>query len=284
MNRSISRLTEKIARSGTRSELRDSTEHNGSGNNQSRPQSDRAVVVMDRHRRKMASSESLDQGLTSALLAQDKEFARILREVDDISKNLKSNPEDTQALSGALRRTVLCAIKQSLLDRELRSLALTDDLTCLFNRRAFYALATQQLKVVRRRGRGLLLFFADVDHLKEINDTYGHREGDMALVRIANAMEQTFRDSDILARLSGDEFAVLALEASSRDQHAILSRLHEQIQNVSAEESRYKLSVSVGMVRFDPRHDPSLGVLLAEADRAMYKEKKNHPKPWISRP
>src|SRR4029077_20951716 len=110
------------------------------------------------------------------------------------------------------RRTVLCAVKQSLLDRELRSLALTDDLTCLYNRRAFFALATQQLKVMRRRGLGLLLFFADVDHLKEINVTYGHREGDLALIRTANALEQTFRDSDIVARLSGDEFAVLALE------------------------------------------------------------------------
>ncbi len=174
--------------------------------------------------------ESLDEGLTSALLAQDKELTRILQEVDNISKDLKSSSPDTQALNNALQRTVLCAIKQSLLDRELRSLALTDDLTCLYNRRAFYALANQQLKVARRRGNSLLLFFADVDHLKNINDTYGHMEGDLALVRAADALEQTFRNSDILARLSGDEFAVVALEASSEDRDAILLRLKHRIQ------------------------------------------------------
>lgn len=224
--------------------------------------------------------ESLDEGLTSALLAQDKELTRILQEVDNISKDLKSSSPDTQALNNALQRTVLCAIKQSLLDRELRSLALTDDLTCLYNRRAFYALANQQLKVARRRGNSLLLFFADVDHLKNINDTYGHMEGDLALVRAADALEQTFRNSDILARLSGDEFAVVALEASSEDQDAILLRLKHRIQKVSAEEQRYELSMSVGMVRFDPKHDASLGDLLSRADRAMYEEKRNRPSRW----
>lgn len=248
----------------------------------------RRVLEIDRategHDRPMDSAPGPENSLTSALLSQDKGLEQILREVDGLAKAIrKSDSPDAQALSGALRRTVLCAVKQSLLDRELRSLALTDDLTCLYNRRAFFALATQQLKMMRRKGRGLLLFFADVDHLKDINDTYGHREGDLALVRTANALEQTFRDSDIVARLSGDEFAVLALEASSGDQDAILRRLETKLALVSAEEDRYKLSVSVGMVRFDPKHDLMLGDLLSKADQAMYAEKKNHPKPWIAR-
>jgi diguanylate cyclase (GGDEF)-like protein len=240
--------------------------------------------VTEGHDRPMSSVPGLEKTLASALLAQDKGLEQILREVDSLAKTFqKSDSRDAHALSGALRRTVLCAVKQSLLDRELRSLALTDDLTSLYNRRAFFALATQQLKVMRRRGRGLLLFFADVDHLKDINDTFGHREGDLALVRTANALEQTFRDSDIVARLSGDEFAVLALEASSGDQDAILHRLQDKLAEVSAEEDRYKLSVSVGMVRFDPKHDLMLGELLSKADRAMYAEKKNHPKSWTTR-
>jgi len=242
----------------------------------------RRVLVMGRH--KINSLESLDEGLTSALLSQDKDLARILKEVDNISKNLKSNSPDPQAISGALHRTVLCAIKQSLQDRELRSLALTDDLTCLYNRRAFYALATQQIRVMRRKGHELLLFFADVDNLKNINDLYGHREGDIALIRTADALEQTFRNSDIIARLSGDEFAVLALEASSQDQDSILRRLEEHLQKASAEEPRYKLSLSVGMARFDPKQDVSLGDLLSKADRAMYEEKKTHPKMLMSWP
>jgi diguanylate cyclase (GGDEF)-like protein len=243
--------------------------------------SDRGVLVMRRHDH-TTTQESLDESLASALLAQDKDLAQILQEVDKISKNLKSNSVDTQALSGALHRTVLCAIKQSLLDRELRSLALTDDLTCIYNRRAFYALAAQQLKVARRMGRGLLLFFADVDNLKNINDTFGHREGDVALIRAADALEQTFRNSDILARLGGDEFAVLALDASSQDQDAILRRLDQQLKAVSAEEPRYKLSLSMGMARFEPKAQNSLADLLSMADRAMYEEKKAHPKAWMT--
>jgi len=166
----------------------------------------------------------------------------------------------------------------------LELLALMDDLTRLYNRRAFHALSTQQFKVMRRKGQGLLLFFADVDHLKNINDTYGHREGDLALVRAADALERTFRDSDILARLGGDEFAVLALEASCEDQDAILRRLEGHLQKLSAEEPRYKLSLSVGAARFDPKDSVSLGDLLAKADRAMYEQKNTRSKPWMSRP
>jgi two-component system cell cycle response regulator len=228
--------------------------------------------------------ESLNSKLTSALVAHDSELAQILREVENISKNLESNPRNTEALSSALRRTVLCAMKQSLLDAELRSLALTDDLTGVYNRRAFHALAGQQLRLARRNGRELLLFFADVDHLKTINDTYGHREGDRALERVADSLERTFRNSDIIARLSGDEFAVLALEASSRDRDAILRRLQEHILEVSPREGRYKLSLSVGMVKFDPRRDVSLADLLSRADRAMYEEKRSASRAWIARP
>jgi diguanylate cyclase (GGDEF)-like protein len=229
-------------------------------------------------RRKPCSVDSLDSVLSSALLTQDKELAGILHEVDEISKSLKSATPDNRALSDTLQRTVLCALKQSLLDKELRSLALTDDLTCLYNRRAFLALATQQLKVARRKGQALLLFFADVDNLKEINDSYGHREGDLVLVRTADALERTFRDSDILARLGGDEFGVLALDASSLNQEVILRRLERTLRNSNADESRYQLSLSVGVARFDSKSCISLGELIAQADEAMYEEKRAHQK------
>ncbi|MFI5070739.1 MAG: GGDEF domain-containing protein [Terriglobales bacterium] len=232
----------------------------------------------------MQFRKSLDEGLTPELLSQDKDLAIILQEVGEITKALKSSAPGIQALSEALHRSVLCAIKRSLLDREFRSLALVDDLTRLYNRRAFNALAAQQLKVMRRKAQGLLLFFADVDHLKTINDTYGHREGDLALVRAADALERTFRNSDILARLGGDEFAVLALEASCQDQDAILRRLEGHLQEASAEEPRYKLSLSAGVARFDPKHNLSLADLLARADRAMYEQKSTHPRMWMRRP
>ncbi len=220
----------------------------------------------------------------SALLSVDENLASILQEVDEITKKLKSIAPDTQDLGEALHRSVLCAIERSVVDREFRSLAMVDDLTRLYNRRAFYALAAQQLKVMRRKAQGLLLFFADVDRLKNINDTYGHREGDLALVRTADALERTFRNSDIVARLGGDEFAVLALEASCQDQDAILRRLESHLQDASTEESRYKLSLSAGVARFDPKHNVSLADLLARADRAMYEQKSTNPKMWMSHP
>jgi diguanylate cyclase (GGDEF)-like protein len=220
---------------------------------------------------------SLDEMLSAGLLTQDKQLAGILQEVQDISRSLQTDAANYRTLSRALRRTVLCALKCSLLDRELRSLALTDDLTGLYNRRAFFALASQQLKVGRRKGQEFLLFFADVNRLKDINDCYGHREGDLELIRAAHALRQTFRDSDVIARLGGDEFAVLALEASSQGGKAILNRLEESLRGAAASESRCELSLSVGVARFDPKHPVSLEALLAEADHAMYKEKRNRP-------
>ena len=162
--------------------------------------------------------------------------------------------------------------------RELRYLALTDDLTCLYNRRGFFAAATHQLKLARRNAQGLLLFFCDVDNLKTINDSYGHREGDLAIIRAADALERTFRGSDILARLGGDEFAVLAMEASTQSEEVILLRLEKNLKKSNANQSRYEMSLSVGLARFDPKHPVSLGALMAQADRAMYEEKRNHPR------
>lgn len=224
--------------------------------------------------RKTGSRKWEVKRLTTCLLGQDKTLTNILQDLDDIAKTLESGPVDTQALQDTLQRTVLCALKQSIVDREIRSLALTDDLTSLYSRRAFFALATQQIRLVRRKSQGLLLFFADVDNLKEINDRYGHREGDLALIRVANALQRTFRNSDILARLGGDEFAILALEASCEDEGVILGRLEKQVRESSVKESRYALSLSVGMARFDPERCASLGDLLAKADEAMYGIKK----------
>jgi diguanylate cyclase (GGDEF)-like protein len=228
------------------------------------------------HRPKDASSvKTVDEILLSALLAQDKELSHILDEVDEVSKTSSSGSPTTQALSKTLQRTVLCAVKQSLLDRELRSLALTDDLTGFYNRRAFLALATQQLRVAIRKDQELLLFFADVDYLKDINDTSGHREGDLALIRTADVLEQTFRSSDILARLGGDEFAVLALETSSQNEDVILRRLKKKLKASNADQTRYRLSLSIGAARFDPVHPVSLGELLTQADQSMYKQKRD---------
>jgi len=232
----------------------------------------RRVVSMSRKTR--SSQEGLEDSLASALQAADAELGHILREVDGISRILRSTRPDAPTLRAAVHPAVWCALKQALLDRELRCLALTDDLTCLYNRRGFFAAATQQLKLARRNGQGLLLLFCDLDDLKRINDSFGHSEGDRALVRASDALEQTFRASDILARLGGDEFVVVALEESAQAQEIVLQRLRKSLRKQNAGESRYELSMSVGVARFDPKSPVTLGELMAQADKAMYEQKR----------
>lgn len=211
--------------------------------------------------------EGLEEMLSSALLASDSELGQILQEVDTISETLRTNSKDPQTLRIACHPAVWRAVRQAMLDRELRSLALTDDLTCLYNRRGFFAAATQQLKLALRNAQDLCLLLLDVDKLKKINDSYGRREGDLALIHAADALEQAFRGSDILARLGGDEFVVLAFWAPGRGADAVLQRLRKSLKKVTASESRYELSLSVGLARFDPRQPVSLGELIALAEK-----------------
>lgn len=241
------------------------------------------VLSMDRSK-SAREGESLEEMLSSAMLAEDSELDGIVREIDQITNTLRSNESDTKALTQALNRAVLCAVKQALVDRELRSLALTDDMTGLYNRRGFLASATHHLRLARRNNEALLLFFADVNDLKDINDSYGHREGDLAIIRTADALEQTFRDSDILARLSGDEFAVLAAEASSQNEDAIRERLQHNLKKSNDSESPYELSISIGVARFDPSNPCSLAELMGQADRIMYEQKRNRRGPVVKSP
>jgi diguanylate cyclase (GGDEF)-like protein len=214
--------------------------------------------------------DDLFQGLFSEA---NRELASLLRDVrTEAHGTLPSGTRDQQ-LSELLMRAVRCAAKQYMLQAELGNLALTDELTGLYNRRGFMALAERQWKLGRRSGRGMLLFVMDVDHLKHINDSFGHLEGDRALKRTAEVLEQTFRDSDVVARLGGDEFGVLAIEASGHSEATIKARLLECLKSNNAKESAYQISLSLGLARFDAAGRTSIGELMAKADQAMYEHK-----------
>jgi diguanylate cyclase (GGDEF)-like protein len=155
-----------------------------------------------------------------------------------------------------------------------RSLALVDDLTSLFNRRGFSLLAGQQIKLSDRQQKGMLLVYVDLDGLKQLNDKYGHQEGDMALITVAKILKDTFRESDIIARIGGDEFVILAIEASLAVSDILASRLQDNIQHYNTiTKHPYKLSLSVGFSYYDPENPHSIEELIAEADRYMYEEK-----------
>jgi len=215
--------------------------------------------------------DDLFEGLFSEA---NRELASLLRDVRTEAHGTLPSGTRNQQLSELLMRAVRCAAKQYMLQAELGNLALTDELTGLYNRRGFMTLAERQLKLGRRSGRGMLLFVMDVDRLKQINDSFGHLEGDRALKSTAEVLEQTFRDSDVVARLGGDEFAVLAIEASGHSEATIRARLFDCLKSNCAKESPYQISLSLGLARFDSGGRISIGELMAKADQAMYEHKK----------
>jgi diguanylate cyclase (GGDEF)-like protein len=204
----------------------------------------------------------------------NREFGRLLRDVRSKTNGRQLGDTPNQWMSKLLMRAMRCAAKQYILQAELGNLALTDELTGLYNRRGFMALGERHLKLASRSGRELLLFFVDVDGLKGINDSLGHSEGDRVLKRTAEGLEKTFRDSDVIARMGGDEFAVLAIEASGHSESTIKARLWEYVKSMNATESRYALSLSLGVARFDSSKRSSIVDLMVQADRAMYEQKR----------
>ncbi|HEV8074665.1 MAG TPA: GGDEF domain-containing protein [Candidatus Acidoferrum sp.] len=204
----------------------------------------------------------------------NRELASLLQDVRKVQDDPLLDDGQTGRMKKLMMRAVQCAAKQYMLQAELGNLALTDELTGLCNRRGFMAIAERQLKIGHRTGRGILLFFLDIDGMKHINDSFGHGEGDLTLKRTAKALKMTFRDSDVIARLGGDEFAVLAIEASDNSEAAIRARLSEDLKAVSAGETRYAINLSLGAVRINICSNASIGEWMVRADQAMYEQKR----------
>ena len=176
-------------------------------------------------------------------------------------------------------KSIRYAIERHRLLSALRSLSLIDDLTGLYNRRGFADLGEQYLKLARRASRGVALVYLDLDRFKTINDTLGHHVGDRALIKLSDILKATFRRSDIIARMGGDEFAVLAVDSTSDGADLLVSRLRERIEEFNqSHRDSYQLAVSLGMARHDGDERVRLEDLLTQADTAMYQEKRGKRK------
>lgn len=176
--------------------------------------------------------------------------------------------------SKLLVRSIQYAIERHRLMTALRKLSLYDELTGLYNRRGFLTLAEQQLKLALRADLKFTVIFIDLDGMKQINDNYGHLGGDLALAETARIIKATFRDSDIIARIGGDEFAILASEGKNADESDLRLRLHKNIDEYNAKgKNSFKLSVSSGQVICEPHSTSSIRELLDQADALMYKHK-----------
>jgi two-component system, cell cycle response regulator len=173
-----------------------------------------------------------------------------------------------------LMRALSFAIERQRMLLVLQQLSLNDDLTNLLNRRGFLSLANQQIKIAQRADWESMVMFADLDGLKDINDNYGHPEGDRALRAAANILKETFRASDLIARLGGDEFVVLAINFSNNGIKTITNRLQENLERYNAQNKLYDLSMSFGVARFNSQNKLSLEELIAQADEALYEHKR----------
>jgi diguanylate cyclase (GGDEF)-like protein len=176
--------------------------------------------------------------------------------------------------SNQLRRALIFAIERNHSRLILQQLSFNDELTGLLNRRGFVSMAQQQLKIAQRENWELVILFADLDSLKNINDNFGHPEGDKALKTIASVLRETFRTSDLIARLGGDEFIVLAVNAPATGVQKMLDRLHHTIEKHNAQNRYYQVSLSIGISQFDPQLDLTLDEMIIEADKALYENKR----------
>lgn len=175
--------------------------------------------------------------------------------------------EDIEAL-----RDLACMVEQELAAVQLAAL---DGLTNISNRRSFMTLAQHSLCVCVRQNIPAALVFLDLDRFKSINDHFGHAEGDVALIAFADQIKSTFRDSDVFARIGGDEFVALLSNTSKQTAEEIIERFSLALAAYNQEARRgYELLFSHGIVEFNPKKHSAIEVLLAEGDALMYEVKK----------
>jgi two-component system, cell cycle response regulator len=168
-----------------------------------------------------------------------------------------------------LLRALGYAIERHRLMKEVRTLSLRDELTQLHNRRGFFTLAEQQMRLAVRSQAEHALVFIDLDGMKRINDEFGHGEGDRALRDLAGLLRVTFRNSDILARLGGDEFVVLLCGAAVEASRCALKRLHTNLEALNRAPDRlYPLEFSAGVIRCSAADMECLDELLLRARAA----------------
>ena len=183
-------------------------------------------------------------------------------------------------LMGLTLAAAVCGHKNATADLrritlELQQLALTDELTALRNRRGFLLLADHAWRLARRARVRCLLMFIDVDDLKTVNDTHGHRTGDELLIDAAGVLTHVFRETDVIGRVGGDEFAIVELVDGVEPTDAGAKRLQAQIDEFNRVSGKpYRLSMSFGIEELPATSETSLEELLSRADAAMYERKR----------
>jgi diguanylate cyclase (GGDEF)-like protein len=231
-------------------------------------------LLEERYGFKRLLDERFSPEISSALFeAENRELQRLLEEAAAFQISQDSGAEALRHYRSLLLRTGKYLTAESRIRSELHCLALTDDLTGFYNQCGFLILGTQFLKLARRNSQSVLLIFVDVEHFKVVNAEFGHAEGDALLIRCAEVLRKAFRDSDLIASLGGDEFAVLAPQSNGQGEEAILCRLETMVKQGNEKDHLCELSLNTGVARFDHERPVSLAELLARADKDIYEQK-----------
>ncbi len=159
-------------------------------------------------------------------------------------------------------------------EQELRTLATTDALTGVLNRGSGLLLFEKQLQLAKRNNSKLSVCYLDVNGLKEINDKYGHHEGDEALRFVSKVLKETLRKVDIICRLGGDEFLLILPQCPIDNNMVVWKRIAKRVAEFNATQTKpYSISLSRGFAEYDPNEEKYVDQLITIADQEMYKHK-----------
>lgn len=167
----------------------------------------------------------------------------------------------------------------STMNDKLEQISVRDELTGLLNRRGFLSMASRYISLAKRNMSSFICIFFDLDKLKQINDTFGHAHGDIAIKAIAAILNKTFRKTDVIGRMGGDEFTALAFDCSESGYIKIIKRIDLLVleyNNVSG--NPWELGFSSGMASSRQEHDFDIDAMLKLADQALYKVKEQKRK------
>ncbi len=200
--------------------------------------------------------------LFNITIVEDKDYFKIIEEARNALIHLSSDFMEQ-------------LFEQKIQIQNLSKLAMTDSLTDLLNFNAFHDCLDREINRAQRYEHNLCLIIADIDHFKNINDTYGHQAGDHVLKIVAKLFKDVLRVSDYIARYGGEEFAIILPEISEADARFVAERLRETIDSlpIEYEDQKISISLSFGITFLNTEKMVSKNQLIKEADSALYQAK-----------
>ena len=194
-------------------------------------------------------------------------LARLKRHMDELGDKNR----ELAVANGTLEDTNEQLIQAQ---KALEQMAITDPLTALYNRRYFTERLAEAFALIDREPVVIHLIMLDLDHFKNVNDTYGHQVGDAVLLQFSHILRRAVRKNDIIARIGGEEFVIAMLKIPSNRAHMAADRIRDEVEKYQFEAEGYTLSLttSVGVASFPDMktETPTLEWMLHEADNALY--------------